>query len=139
MRLEVQVSDWICRFIAPDQWDETLEGPTPDAFRASNRELSMYHVQKVFDMGDKLVDLCIESLSGYGEAHLQAGQCVELGEGISDPFSPAVYWRSDKVKKPWKEWKHAHIQIESEGGHSSFPQTYRVLLARNARCPRLPG
>ena len=135
---EVPGHDWICHFISPDEWDDTLQEAIPKAFLASDRQLSVFHRCRVESMGDKLSDLCIESLAGFGEAHLRVDKCITLGQNISDVFSPRVYWRPDKVSEPWRRWKEAHAQIESLGGKASFPQTYRVLLARNATYPRLP-
>ena len=135
-----QVSDeeWICRFIPPGEWDEELQQPTPRTFRASNRELSVFHSAKVEDLGYALGDLCIEQLTGAGEAQLQVQACIELGQGISDEFDPKVYWRHDKVHRAWQRWRDAHAQIESEGGNSGFPTSYRSLLAENATCLRPP-
>ena len=135
---EVPEGDWICRFIAFDEWNDDLQEPTPSAFRASDRQLSVFHCYRVHEMGDALSDLCIEQLCGFGEAHLKVRTSIELGNGISDQFRPAVYWRPDTVGEAWERWKQAHVQIESPGGDSSFPRKYRVLLARNANCPRLP-
>lgn len=135
---EVPEDDWICRFVAPDEWDDELKEPTPAAFRASNRQLSVFHRQRVEDAGHTLRDLCIGQLSSLGEAHLRVAVCIELGRGISDQFDPKMYWRPDHVHETWERWKDSHAQIESSGGDRSFPRTYRVLLARNATCPHLP-
>ena len=135
---EVPKGDWICHFFASEEWNDALMQPFPSAFRASDRELSVFHCKKVEEMGHKLSDLCIERLCGFGEAHLTARMCIDFGSKISDQFKPNVYWRPEKVSKPWERWKDAHAQIESPGGNASFPQRYRVLLAQNADCPRLP-
>ncbi len=135
---EVSEDDWICRFITSEQWDDELEEPTPAAFRASNRQLSVFHSRRVEQAGYKLQDLCIDRLNGAGEAHLRVSACIELGQGISEQFAPKVYWRPNHVHQAWELWKDAHAQIESSGGDSSFPRSYRVLLARNATCLRLP-
>jgi hypothetical protein len=134
----VSEDEWICRFIVVGEWDEELEQPTPSAFRASDRQLSAFHPKSVEQLGSKLRDLCIERLDGAGEAHLQVEICIELGRCISNEFRPNVYWRPDKVAKPWERWKAAHTQIESQGGNSNFPQSYRSLLAENATCLRPP-
>ena len=136
--LEVPDEDWICRFVAPEEWDDVLQEPSPSAFRASDRQLSVFHRQRVEDSGDALQDLCVQQLSGFGEAHLTAATCIELGQGISDQFAPKVYWRPDHVQEAWSRWKEAHAQVESSGGDRGFPRSYRVLLARNALCPRFP-
>lgn len=137
-QLEVPEEDWICRFVAPEEWDDELREPSPSAFRASDRQLSVFHRQRVEDSGDTLQDLCIQQLSGFGEAHLTVAACIELGQGISQQFDPKVYWRPDYVQEEWARWKEAHAQVESSGGDRGFPRSYRVLLARNALCPRFP-
>ena len=137
--LEVSREEWICRFIPPGKWDDELQQPTPRAFRASDRQLSGFHPKRVEEAGFTLRDLCIEQLSGAGEAHLQVKSCIVLGQGISDEFNPKVYWRPDKVAKPWERWKDAHAQIESHSGNTGFPTSYRSLLAENTTCLRPPG
>lgn len=130
--------NWICRFITPDKWDDELQQPTPHAFRASNRNLSVFHPKTVEDAGSELRDLCIGILIGAGEAHLQVETCISLGAAISDKFNPLVYWRPDKVGEDWVRWRDAHAQIESLGGNAGFPRSYRSLLAENATCLRPP-
>lgn len=135
---EVSREDWICRFITPCKWDDELQQPTPRTFRASDRQLSMFRPIRVEEAGYALRDLCIERLSGAGEAHLQVETCIELGQGISDEFNPLVYWQPDKVGESWERWKDAHAQIESQGGKAGFPTLYRSLLAENASRLRPP-
>ena len=130
--------EWVCRFIPPDEWDEEKQQPMPRAFRASDRELSIFHRNKVEELGSRLRELCFDRLKGAGEAYIQVKKCVELGVDISDEFSPEVYWRPDKVKEPWSRWREAHTQIESQGGNGGFPPSYRSLLAENAVCLRIP-
>ena len=135
---EVSNEEWICRFIPSDEWDEEKQQPTPRTFRASNRELSVFHRNKVEETGSLLRDLCVDGLSGAGEAYIQTKQSIELGQDISDGFSPKVYWRPDKVKKLWLKWQAAHAHIESQGGNGGFPASYRSLLAENVVCLRPP-
>lgn len=137
-QLEVPEEDWICRFVAPEESNDELQEPSPSAFRASDRQLSLFHRQRVEDSGGTLQDLFIQQLSGFGEAHLTVAACIELGQGISQQFDPKVYWRPDHVQEEWARWKEAHAQVESSGGDRGFPRSYRVLLARNALCPRFP-
>ena len=120
------------------EWDEDKRMPTPRAFRASDRQLSVFHVNRVRNAGNDLRDLCIDSLAGAGEAHLLVESCLVLAQGISPQFAPRVYWRPELVGDPWKHWADAHAQIESERGHADFPTSYRALLAENAVCPRPP-
>ena len=135
---EVSSEEWLCRFISLGKWDDDLQQPTPQAFKASHRHLSMFHPKRVEDGGSDLRDLCIGKLIGVGEAHLQVETCIRLGAGISHKFNPLVYWRPDKVGEDWARWKDAHAHIESPGGHAGFPTSYRSLLAENATCLRPP-
>ena len=130
----VSRDEWICRFILPDEWDEDKQRPTPGAFRASDRQLSVFHQQRVLDAKYSMRDLCIDRLTGAGEAHLQVDTYIELGQGISSQFDPKVYWRPNLVDDPWKTWANAHAQVESQGGNADFPTSYRSLLAENATC-----
>ena len=134
----VSREEWICRFITPGKWDYELQQPTPRAFRASDRQLSVFHPKRVEEAGFSLRDLCIEQLREAGEAYLQVKICIELGQGLSDEFNPKVRWRPDKVAKSWEPWKDAHAQIESQSGNAGFPTSYRSLLAENAICLRPP-
>ncbi|MCY3545131.1 MAG: hypothetical protein OXH22_14005 [Chloroflexi bacterium] len=135
---KVSEDEWLCRFLVEGDWDEDKQRPTPGAFRASDRQLSLYHPETIVGLGSSLRGLCFDRLEGAGEAHLQVGKCIELSQGISDEFQPQVYWRPDKVPDPWLQWKDAHVQIESLEGNSSFPRSYRALLADNATCLRPP-
>ena len=136
---EVSEDEWICRFIEQDKWDENLKQPTPSAFRASNRELSLFHPGRVAQLGDNIRDLCFSRLEGAGEAYLQVTTCIQLSKGVKSPvFDPKVYWRPEKVHTAWRRWADAHVQIESEHGDQKFPMRYRSLLAENARILRPP-
>ena len=135
---QVSEEEWICRFILSGQWIDDLQQSTPSASRASNRQLSVFHPERVEELGSTVRDLCIEQLSGAGEAYLQVKLCVELAQGISSQFAPKVYWRPDKVHETWECWKDAHAQVESLGGNSGFPMSYRSLLAEKATCLRPP-
>ena len=110
----------------------------PGAFRASDRQLSVFHPETVSGLGSSLRDLCFDTLEGAGEAHLQVGKFIELGQGISDQFNPQVYFRPDKVGEAWLGWKDAHAQVESQEGRATFPRSYRALLSDNATCLRPP-
>ena len=136
---KVSEDEWLCRFLTKDgDWDDEKNEPTPSAFKASRRELSLFHPETVAGIGSSLRDLCFDRLKGAGEAHLQVKTCIELGRGISKQFDPKVYWRPDKVAQPWQCWKDAHVQIESKEGNADFPLTYRMRLATNATCLRPP-
>lgn len=135
---EVSEDEWLCRFIEKGYWDEDKQRLIPGAFRASDRQLSLYHSETIVGLGSSLRDLCFDRLKGAGEAHLQVGKCIELSQGISDEFGTQVFWRPEKVAEAWLQWKDAHAQIESLEGNTGFPRSYRALLADNATCIRLP-
>ena len=135
---EVFKEDWICRFITADNWLDELKQPSPSAFRASSRQLSVFSPGKVEETGSALEDLCIEGLKGAGQAHLQVSTCIDSGQGISEQSDPQIFWRPDKVAELWETWKDAHAQIESSGGDAGFPLTYRSLLAEKAICTKHP-
>ena len=131
---EVSKTDSVCRFIPKDEWDEDRDEPMPSVFKASNRQLSVFHQTKITDAGDSLRDLCFGRLDGAGEAHFQVAKYLELAQGISPKFEPNVCWRPDAVEKEWSQWDYAHAHVEATGGDKDFPRTYRCLLAQNADC-----
>ena len=132
--------EWVCRFLVSEDgdWDDEKNEPTPSAFKASRRELSLFHPEKIAGLGSSLRDLCFDRLEGAGEAHLQVKTFIELGQYITTPFDPQMYWRPDKVSEPWEHWKDAHVQLESTKGSPKFTFKYRSLLAAKATCLRPP-
>ena len=134
----VPSGDWLCRFVRYNDWNFEESRPWPTAFRASDRQLSVFHVERVEQCGCALQDLCINSLAGAGEAHLRAEDYITAGRDISPQFNPKVYWRPESVGADWGAWRDAHAQVESEHGNAKFPQTYRVALALSATPVRPP-
>lgn len=131
--------DWVCRFVRYDDWNFQEGRPAHTAFSASNRQLSVFHVERVERGSAQLQDLCINSLSGAGEAHLLVEEFTLATEATNSPvFDPKVYWRPEFVSSDWVQWADAHAQVESEQGPKSFPQTYRVALALSASHLRPP-
>ena len=99
----------------------------------------MWHIESVEHTGCVLEDLCVFGLMGAGEAHLQVNDCVEAAEETDSPvFKPEVYWRPEGAGDEWARWRSAHVQVESQQGNASFPQTYRVALALRATAVRPP-
>ena len=131
--------DWVCRFVRYDDWNFEKDRPAHSAFRASDGQLSVFHVEQVRQGGYSLQDLCINRLAGAGEAHLLVEQYIDTAKNGNSPvFDPRVYWRPMQVATEWTEWANAHAQVESERGDKNFPQTYRValtLLASQLRPP----
>lgn len=128
---EVALDDWLCRFVRPGEWDDNNR-PLPVAFKASDHELSLFHIERVRSKHSDLEGLCIGSLAGAGQAHVTRRICVDAALDISPQFKPEVYWRPDKVGQDWEPWSDAHVQVESDGGNDSFPITYRLRLSERA-------
>lgn len=117
-----------------------VDRPNPVAFKASNRQLSVIHVDRVEQDGGNLQDLCINAWSGAGEAHLRVVDCMEAANDCDSPvFDPRVYWRPELVHSDWAKWKDAHVQVESKEGKSDFPITYRVALVTRCKPVRRPS
>ena len=133
--MEVPDDDWLCRFVTADLWDYEDEEPLPLAFQASDRALSVWHEQRVLDMGESLNDLCIESLKGAGHAILTTRDYVEAAEATTSTMNPRVYFRPDGAAPEWQQWSSAHANVETTQGKATFPQAYRLELVK--RCERL--
>ena len=131
--------DWVWRFVRYDDWNFQEDRPAYTAFSASDRQLSVFHVEKVEQSNSNLQDLCMNSLSGAGEAHLRVDQYMSATNATNSPdFDPIVYWRPELVGTDWVKWANAHAQVESEQGRRNFPQSYRVALALLATRLRPP-
>lgn len=129
----------LCRFVPWDKWDMDQNLPMASAFRASNRQLSVWEPEAIEDAGDSLTDLCIDGLSGAGHAMLRAEEFIKLGGGAPNiDFSPSVVWRPHHVRDQWAKWAVAHAQVETDRGDKGFPQTYRMLLAQTCRIIKQP-
>ena len=133
---EVSKTDWVCRFIPKDQWDEEKQEPMPSVFKASKRQLSVFHSKSIKDADDNLRSLCFGRFEEAGEAHFPVMRYIELAKGLSPVFDPNVYWRPEQVEPEWEQWAYAHVHVESTKGNSDFPTSYRSLLAQNAVCMR---
>ena len=154
----VSDDDALCRFFPRHLMDENDGLPSPDAFRASNRELSVYHVGQV-EKSSSLVALCFGTLTGNGEAVLTAGEFKEVAQRVLDrperpkgakddltglmyrPANfpvPEVVWRPNRVSAGREAWRDAHVHVETTSGNEKFPLGYRATLAMECRVLRLP-
>ena len=143
--MDVPDEDWLCRFVEQDRWNSQAKEPFPTAFSASDRKLSVFHVQRVVESGSALEHLCIERLDGAGQAQLRAADFVEAVAEVDVPanqttpvFNPSVVWRPEEIQRAWLQWAEAHAHVESEQGNSNFPFTYRVALVKRSRFLRPP-
>ncbi len=136
----VPLGDVVCRFVLPLHWNPGERSVDANAFRASKRRLSLYHVGEVQRLGDQLRSLCIGAMTDAGEAVLEAGAFTRLGQAIEAEnfIAPVVVWRPEEVPEPWLRWQHAHANAEAAGGNPQFPLAYRVLLALNCTVVRAP-
>ena len=139
--MEVPNDYLMCRFIRPGEWDFESGEPFPAAFRASDNQLSLYHIETVVTLGSDMSELCFGSLSGAGEAHLRASDFPAAASENSNlaHLNPKVVWRPDKVEPKWSKWEEAHAQVETSAGDDHFPHSYRVALVLKADPIRPPS
>ena len=143
--MPVPPQDDLCRFIDPKYWSQDDERPTAHAFSASKEQgsntktLSLWHKDRIVDMGSELKDLCIDSLTGFGEALITSEEILAASEECrSTVFQPRSVWRPLGAGIPWLAWKDAHVHIESERPSSDFPDDFRLFLAERCVVTRLP-
>ena len=127
----------VCRFIRRDDWSIRDSRPRPGAFKQA--DLSVWHRDYLLSRHVLLKDLCIEHLTGCGQAHHAVADYLEFAwraaqcEGT--PFQVQVEWRLEDqyVEEPWRLWRDAHVQVEAVEGPSKFLVEFRRLLALNSR------
>ena len=101
-------------------------------------------VDWLYERGVALDGLRIEHLVGYGQAHHTAGDYHRLARQVEEkdgaPFRVRVAWRPDDefVAEPWRQWRYAHIQVETVVGPPQFTVQFRNLLALNTRVAIAP-
>ena len=83
-------------------------------------------------------NLLIEDFEDAGQAHHTISEyldiAIEVAQSENLPLAIAVEWRPQNVDPPWRNWKHAHFQIEVTWGGPKLPLEFRRKLAANARC-----
>ena len=122
--MSVPSQDTLCRFVRRQDWSRREGRPKPGAFKQSG--LSVWNCDKLREHGVTLDELRIEHLSGCGQAHHTAGDYLEHAreaerqDGIV--LGVQVLWRSgdEHVAPPWRNWRCAHVQIESTSGLDRF-------------------
>ncbi len=129
----------LCRFVPWDLWDWDQNVPMSSAFRASDRQLSVWQPHIVESAGDDIGELCLGNLVGSGHVLLTAQEFVELARGApSEVAVPKVVWRPNHVHPLWTKWAAAHAQVETDSGDKGFARTYRLLLAQTCRIAKKP-
>ena len=146
--MQVPPKDIICRFIRLDQWNAPESLPRAGAFKARNGVLSVWHCDKVHELGADLSRLCFGSLDGAGQAHHMAHDYVVNAQTVSQghplQFAVTVEWRNgaEYVHPEWSLWKPAHAQVETDSENRElrgFPPRYRELMALGCRTAVPPG
>lgn len=140
----VPLDDVVCRFVRPSDWSRILKQPKPGAFKQAG--LSVWHRDRLEEQGATLDDLRIEHLYGYGQAHHTVGDYYRLArkseeeEKDGTPFRVQVEWRPDDefVAEPWRQWRYAHIQVETVVGPAQFTVRFRNLLALKTKVAIAP-
>ena len=135
----VPPDDTPCRFIDPDKWDDANDRPHYGAFKASNKKLSLWHQKRVEALGDDLSDLKTGALTGFGEALISAADCVDAAAVVNPPrFHPEVVFRPDEADDDRKDWREAHVNVETKRGDANFPRSYRKELAKRCEVRERP-
>ena len=141
----VPPGDILCRFIDPKHWSDDDKRPAASAFRPSKErgshtwKLSMWHQDRIVKSGIQLGDLCIDSLTGFGEALITTREILDAAEESFSPvFRPQAVWRPGEAMPPLDAWANAHINIESKRPSSGFPDDFRLLLASRCYVSRPP-
>ena len=138
----VPLDDVVCRFVRPSDWSRILKRPKPGAFKQVG--LSVWHPDRLEERDATLDDLRIEHLAGYGQAHHTVGDYYRFArkseEKDGTPFRVQVKWRPDDefVDEPWRQWRYAHIQVETVAGPAQFTVSFRNLLALKTKVAIAP-
>ena len=121
----------LCRFVRPADWSTRDSRPRPGAFKQP--ALSVWNIDMLDQRGVAIDELRIEHLGACGQAHHAAGDYVTYAR--QSGLNVQVVWRSEDeyVAEPWRQWRHAHVQVEATSGPPQFTAPYRGLLATNCR------
>ena len=127
--------DILCRFIRDNDWSARDNRPKTGAFKYKNRELSVWHKERLESEGVDLKQLRLAELSGSGQALHSVEQYFEarqVAEENGDGFEMQVEFRPEDeyVSEAWRQWRYAHAQVEIVEGPEKFPLVFRAYLAR---------
>ena len=132
------MDDIVCRFIRHQDWSTALG--KPKATLLKQLDLSVWHEECLHSQGATLSDLRIESLVGSGQLLLTVKDYFDIASEVSsrtgETFEIQVEWRSEDqyVLEPWREWRDAHVQVETVGNAwECFPPEFRNLVIIEAR------
>lgn len=140
--MPVPEGDTLCRFVRAKDWSNRDNRPKPGAFK--QHRLSVWHTSILDQKGAALSDLCIGSLEGSGRAFHTAGDYLRIAAEASSleqtPFAVRVEWRSEDefVGEEWRQWRYAHVQVESVRGPGDFLPEFRRQLALQTRSTAAP-
>ena len=99
----------------------------------------MWNVESLQSHGARVEDLQVEHLAGSGQAHHRVSDYSELARRASEvegvAFSVRVEWRRDDeyVSEPWRQWRYAHVQVETIVGPEQFLGEFRRYLAQSSQ------
>ena len=144
--MPVAAEDIVCRFIRPADWSRRDQRPRPGAFK-DRRGISLWHRKRLRQQAVALEDLLIEHLTGWGQAHHQAGDYADLAaiaaEKEGQSLQVRVEWRPEDeyVAPAWRPWRYAHAQGETEtiDGAEEVLIEFRRLLAIKSRLAIAPA
>lgn len=115
-----QEEGFFCRFVRPRDWSAKDQRPKAGAFK-DKRNVTLWHEQRVVDLGDQLHDLQFGPLAGTGQAYFRAGEIEQHAREIEAEaaakgdcdcsLSVTVAWRPETVSEEWKKWAHAHAEL----------------------------
>jgi len=129
--LTVPDADSLCRFIRLQDWNPEEQRPKNSLFKARDQKLSLFHVDRVANItfdGKGLKALCLGPFEGAGRAILSASVYREEAKRCEVEVDAEVYFRPDDVEPLWREWREAHVNVETTKCGKQFPGAYRAQL-----------
>ncbi len=135
--MPVPEADTLCRFVRTRDWSRRDNRPKPGAFK--QHWLSVWHTNILARNGVVLTTLCIGSLEGSGQAFHTTGDYIRIAAEAAaieqTPFTVQVEWRTEDefVGEEWRQWRYAHVQVESVEGPGDFLPEFRRQLALQTR------
>lgn len=143
--MELNSNDVVCRFVRPDKkryWDEGENRPKQRAFHDKGG-LSIWHEERLIQLGATFDDLKIDDLEKHGQAHHFTGDYFHFAKKAadqnSDPaFSIDIVWRPEGATPPWRQWKDAHFEVDIPDPNPPTYLLFRQLLAANSRSAIAP-
>ena len=148
--MPVPDEDLVCRFVRKRDWCEREKRPNAAAFK-DKRGLTVWHIQRLSELGAELGQLKIEHLRGNGEAHHKAGDYRAAAQWAEDKvkeqlqvdvsLDTIVEWRPEDVyvAEAWRAWREAHVQVETQAENAALKLfRERLLLTMRYTAPPDP-